>query len=727
MLIAEICINIQVKSINQTYTYVIPEKLNFLTAGWRVVVPFGNRKKVDGFILNVREIPDNNIFHFELKEIADVIDEEAWFTPAMFNAAKWLADFYLCPLAQSMALFMPMKRSFNIKSKYEKIFKLVGTFDEKIFKRTPAQLQALKIFKEKLQITASELRELKISADVLNKLIKKGLIEVELQRVFRDSYANINSVPKNFNLTAAQSAAVDSIKKSLDAKTFKGFLLHGVTGSGKTQVYIETAKISRQLGRRVLILVPEIALTGQIVTLFKAYFSDVLVIHSGLSVGERNDSFYKIRNGDAGIVIGARSALFTPIDNVGLIVVDEEQDNSYKQNHAPFYHARIVAEEFAKFHGATIIFGSATPSLETFYRAKTGELNYLELPQRIFNNPLPEVECVDMRKELKDGNRNVLSRALQNLLTQTFSKGQQSIILLNRRGWSTFVMCRSCGHVMTCPECGLPMAYHRDEKLRCHRCLIEKYSPKVCPVCSSKDIRFFGSGTEKLEEELKNFLPNAKVLRMDRDTTTQKLAHQKILEDFKSGKYDILCGTQMVSKGHDIPNVTAVGILSADATLFFPDFRAGELCFMLITQAAGRAGRADISGKVIVQAYNVDAPIVKFGCQQNYIAFYDYELSKRKRFFFPPYCRLVKILFMDEVKEIALTTAKNFVEDFQRELPLIKIEGPIPAMISNLRGVYRFSVLIKTLDLDAVRNFLRKKNLHEFDNVQIDFDPITTN
>ena len=418
--------------------------------------------------------------------------------------------------------------------------------------------------------------------------------------------------------------------------------------------------------------------------------------------------------------------MFTPIDNVGLIVIDEEQEYAYKQERPPFYHAKIVAEEFAKFHNATIIFGSATPSIETFYRAKKGELEYLSLPQRISNHPLPEVECVDMRKELKDGNRNILSRALQERLSQTFLKGQQSIILLNRRGWSTFVMCRSCGHVISCPECGLPMVYHKDEKLRCHRCLVEFYTPKICPVCSSKDIRYFGSGTEKLELELKSYLPDAKILRMDRDTTTQKLAHQKILNDFKSGEYDILCGTQMVAKGHDIPNVTMVGILAADSTLFFPDFRAGELCFMLITQAAGRAGRAEHSGKVIVQAYNVESPVVILGCKQDYLSFYNYELDKRKRYFFPPYCRLIKILFTDEDVNFARDMAKNFVNDFKRNLPQIKIEGPIPAMIAKLRGVYRFTVLIKTSNLDAVRNFLRVNNFYAFDNIQIDFDPITT-
>ena len=724
MLIAEVCANIQAKSIDKTFTYKIPARLNFLTAGWRVIVPFG-KQKIDGFILSVKEIPDDINFPFTLKEIVDVIDDEAWFTPSMLNSAKWLADFYLCPLAQSMSLFMPLKHSRKISSKFEKVFKSVKTFDEKNFNSKPAQLKALKILQEKI-LSSSQLRKEKISNQTINNLISAGYVEVEMRRVLRDSYADMKSVPKNFELTAEQNFAVAEIKQSIDTKTFDEILLHGVTGSGKTQVYIEAAKFARRLGRHVIILVPEIALTGQIVTLFKAHFSDVVVIHSGLSVAERNDTFYRIRNGDAGIIIGARSALFTPIDDVGLIVIDEEQDSAYKQDSPPFYHAKIVAEEFAKFHNATIIFGSATPSLETFYRASVGELKYLELPHRISNLPLPKVKCVDMRQEVKDGNKNILSRDLQKLLTQTFLQGQQAIILLNRRGWSIVVMCQNCGHVISCSECGLPMTYHKDKKLRCHRCNVEKIPPTICPACESDRIKYFGTGTQKLEQEIQMKFPTAKILRMDRDTTIKKLSHQKILDEFKSGGYDILCGTQMVAKGHDIPNVTAVGILSADSALNFPDFRASELCFMLITQAAGRAGRAKFIGQVIVQAYNVNAPAVVFGCRQDYKSFCKFELPSRKKNFFPPYSRLIKILFTSENRDYAMSQAKDFVEEFKSEMISGEVEGPIPAMIEKLRDVYRFAVLIKTLDLDEARKFLREKNLHRYDSVQIDIDPLTT-
>ncbi len=730
MLIAEICTNIQVQVIDRPFTYIVPNHMKFLTAGWRVFVPFGNRQKIDGFVLSVREVDDDQNFAFKLKPIDDVIDDVAWFTPEMLNAAKWLADFYLCPLAQAMSLFMPVKHSRKIKAKFEKIFKLAGNFNDADFKRTPAQLQALKILREESELTFAQLKNFKISNVTMNKLCDTGIVKSEMRRVLRDSYADIKPVPKIFDLTAEQIAAVDAVKKSIDAKKFQGFLLHGVTGSGKTQVYIEAAKVARQAGRRVIILVPEIALTGQIVTNFKMHFSDVFVIHSGLSVEERNDTFYRIRNGEAGIIIGARSALFTPLYDVGLIVVDEEQDYAYKQDTPPFYHARIVAEEFAKFHNAAIIFGSATPSLETFHRAQIGELEYLTLPRRIFSHPLPKVKCVDMRKELQAGNTNVLSRDLELLLKKTFAKNQQAILLLNRRGLFTFVMCRDCGHVIHCPECGLPMTYHKDTMLHCHHCDIVREPPKICPACSSKRIKYFGSGTQKLEQEIEKFFPNAKILRMDRDTTTKKLAHQKILEEFKSGGYDILCGTQMVAKGHDIPSVTAVGILSADSSLNFPDFRAGELCFMLITQAAGRAGRAEFSGYVIVQAYNTEAAAVVFGCRQDYKSFCEYELAEREKYFYPPYSRLIKLIFMSQNEDYARERAEFFVNEFKAEFDCAvqtEIEGPIPALIAKLHDVFRFTVLIKTENLDAVREFLRKKNLHVFDSVQIDIDPLVTN
>ena len=731
MKIAEVFANIKANTIQQTYTYAVPERLNFLSAGWRVIIPFRTRK-VDGFVINVEDIPNaEKLFDFELKEIFDVIDDEAWFTPEMIQAANWISNFYLCPLSQSMSLFMPNNNSKPVKKKFERVIKLAENFSEDDLNKIPAransQKNLMKILIEKKELPAKDFSNVQIKS-----LENLGLIQIEMKRILRDSYSDIKSARNNFNLTDEQTFAIESVKKFLLQKKFQGFLLHGVTGSGKTQVYIELTKIVQQLNRRAIILVPEIALTGQIVNNFKAYFPDIAVIHSRISAAEKNDIFYKIRAGEISVVIGARSALFTPIENVGLIVVDEEQDFSYKQTElSPRYHARVVAEEFAKFHNAAIIFGSATPSFENFYRAKIGELIYLQMSQRIFNQELPAVKCVDMRAEFKAGNKKVLSYDLQSLLQKTLENHQQAIILLNRRGFNTFVMCRACGEIIKCPDCGLAMTYHANGILKCHHCEIEQTPPKICPNCGSKYIKYLGSGTEKLEKTLNEIFPSAKILRMDRDTTTSKFGHRKILDMFASGEYDILFGTQMVAKGHDIKNVTAVGILNADSSLNFADFRAAENCFTLITQAAGRAGRANLSGEVIVQAYNTDSDAIIFGCQQDYEKFFDSEIKLREEFFFPPFSRLVKILFMSKKKDLAKNLAEEIVRLFSAEIKNSsarqEIFGPIPAMIENLRGVYRFVILIKSTDLNFVRRFLLKNNLQKMSEVQIDFDPITTN
>lgn len=722
MIIAEVCVNVAANSVRQNFTYRVPEGLRYLTAGWRVIVPFGP-KTFDGFVMSVQEVDDATTFDFELKDIAEAIDEEPWFTPEMMSAARWLSEFYLCPLSMAMGLFMPGRRGKRISARFERVLTLAKDFDEQTFNRTPARLRLLKSIAE---VGELRLSGQKVSAAIVKALVEAGYVKIEQRRLTRDSYAEIKPVPRRFELTAEQVAAIDTVKEFLKARRFQGFLLHGVTGSGKTQVYIELTKITRRLGRRVIILVPEIALTGQIVANFKGHFDGVAVIHSRLSMEERSETFHRIRGGEVGIVIGARSALFTPIENVGLIVVDEEQDSSYKQDTtAPRYHACVVAEEFAKFHGAAIVFGSATPSVENFYRATRGELILLKMPRRVLNNPLPVVECVDMRGELKSGNREVLSRALIELLKKTLAEGQQAIILLNRRGWSTVVMCRACGAVVRCADCGMPMTYHADGKLRCHRCEVEAEPPTVCPACGSRHIKFLGTGTEKLERALKGSLPSAKVLRMDRDSTGGKFGHQKILDAFAAHEADILFGTQMVAKGHDITGVTAVGVLNADSALSFSNFRAAENCFTLITQAAGRAGRADLPGKVIVQAYNVKAAAIRFGCEQSYEKFFANELPQRKEAFFPPFCRLIKLIFMHKDEAKAKDFAKKIRDAFRAEVSK-EIFGPIPAAIANLRGLYRFVLLIKTLDLPSVRNFLLTHGLPMRGDLIIDIDPTTT-
>ena len=731
MLIAEVCVNVTANSIDKNFTYRVPERLKFIAAGWRVMVPF-KAQKVDGFVISVHEVDEATQFEFVLKDIGDVIDEEPWFTTEMLHEARWLAEFYLCPLSQAMGLFMPGRRGRKIVARFERVLTLAGDFDEVNFSDKPARLKLLRLLRERGTVPSTELSRHQIRRETAKILIDAGLIAEGKRRILRDSYAQVNSVAKDIELTPEQVNAIEEVKIFLTDRRFRGFLLHGVTSSGKTQVYIELAKLAVQIGRRVIMLVPEIALTGQAVENFKAHFADVAVIHSRLGIDERADTFERIRCGEVSVVIGARSALFTPIDNVGLIVVDEEQDTSYKQEKTPpYYHARVVAEEFARFHDAVVVFGSATPSLENFYRAKNGELTYLQMPRRVFDNPLPAVSCVDMRTELRNGNRSVLSRPLIDLLRKTVASGQQAIILLNRRGWSTVVMCRMCGHVVKCPDCGLPMTFHADGKLRCHHCDVQRESPKICPACGSDKIKFLGTGTEKLEYALKHFLPDAKILRMDRDSTGGKFGHRKILEAFAAHEYDILFGTQMVARGHDIPAVTAVGILNADSALSFSNFRAAEGCFELITQAAGRAGRADLPGTVIVQAYDVDSNAIRFGCRQDYEKFCAAELAQREEIFFPPFCRLVKLIVTgtDELK--AKSRAKDIVRAFRAEVASHKnnraeIFGPIPAAIAHFRGLFRFAVIIKSRDLNIVRIFLREHELHRSNDIAIDIDPLTT-
>ena len=802
MLTANVFVNIPVKSIAQAYTYRVPDDLSFVGVGWRVFVPFGGRR-VEGFVVATAEVEKSER---ELKDILGVVDEEAWFTPAMLEVAAQLADFYLCAPAEMMRLFMPGKSGLKIevvyeadeeqenhlilqmapcravydllrsegaksktelgtclpdvkddlpqildrllqdhvirreytaakreKARYEKIVTLTAEVTEDLlagFTRKKAQRHLLELLREKPEQKFTKLREQKVSLPTVHALEEAGLVTIRARRVLRDSYRSIAAPDRpTFTLTSEQETAVSAVKRGIDAGGFHGYLLHGVTGSGKTQVYIELARQVRQNGRQVIVLVPEIALTGQLVQAFRAYFAgDIVVMHSQLSLTERNDAVFRVRRGEAGIIIGARSALFTPVNEVGLIILDEEQDMSYKQDESPRYHARVVAETIAKIHGAALLLGSATPSLETYYRAQQGEFELLAMPHRIGDMPLPEVKSVDMRRELKTGNRHILSRELQQLVAQTLVRHEQVIIMLNRRGYSTFVMCRSCGEVIKCRECGMPLVYHQNGSLVCHHCDIREPVPTICPKCGSPYIKYFGSGTEKLEQELRTIFPQARVIRMDRDTTGKKFAHQQILEQFRRHEYDILLGTQMVAKGHDIPNVTAVGVISADASLNLPDFRAAERCFMLITQTAGRAGRHGTLGHVIIQTYNPEHYAVTCGIRQDYERFYRTELGLRRELFYPPYSRLVKLLFQNEdekqCREEATAFMESFLDHFQHDARE-RILGPSPAIIARFRGVYRFVVLIKAGDLTAVQDFLRQKQMHLRTDVAIDIDPIT--
>lgn len=799
-MLAEIYINLPVKSIAGVFTYIIPPQLGpaELGPGWRVLAPFGGRK-VEGFIVRVfsEDTPGSGIRwelaeatgekiylardsgtgkEYRLKPISGLVDEQPWFTPRMLEAARRIADFYLCTPAEAMRLFMPGKsgvsisRKNGIKKREKAIFEKLVTLREnpadsqpakaRLGSRQEALLTALR--ENGGTLSQRQLREkYDIHPPTIASLVVRQMVSVREERLLRDSYRgeaeetgagrgtiglSEEKLAKAPALTAEQAAVMERLSGPLRERKYNPFLLYGITGSGKTRVYIEAVAKCRQAGRQAIVLVPEIALTGQLVAGFREFFAgDIVVFHSRLSVAERSDAVRRVRDNGIGIIIGARSALFTPVEDPGLIILDEEQDMSYKQDEAPRYHARTVAGIIARLYGSVLLLGSATPSLETAYRAARGELTILKLTRRIGSRRLPEVKSVDMREEFKSGNRHVLSRAMEAMLRENLAAKEQTVLMLNRRGYSTFVMCRSCGYVAACPDCGLPMVYHRTGRLACHHCDISADTPTVCPQCGGKYIRFFGTGTEKLEEELRTLLPEARVVRMDRDTTGKKFAHQEILTAFRRGEYDILLGTQMVAKGHDIPLVTAVGIISADSALNLPDFRVAERTFMLITQAAGRAGRGDRPGRVLVQGYNPRHYAVESAIAQDYGRFYREELALRRELFFPPFCRLVKITFTDSLEEKARLKAAECVGLFrnefgrellgqepvtaggsQKNLPANQIIGPAPALIACYKGIYRFAVLIKAADLDRVRHFLRRLGYHRRRDALIDIDPVNT-
>ena len=735
--IASVCVNNASTELDNFFSYLVPKRLEFIEAGCRVRVPFGNGKSlINGVVFKVEKKSADEIqkiisnSDFKFKEIYESLDVKPWFSQENLETIRWMADFYLVPTAQVIKMFLPESRRTKISVLYEKRYAIARDIsDEELnsFKKNRSRFEALKILMQKKSIDDEERKFFKISTVTLKNLERDHLIVTDTKRVLRDAVTSIvkNPLPKlKFELTKDQSHALERIFSS-DSKRF---LLHGVTGSGKTYVYMLAAERVRAEKKSVIVLVPEIALTGQMVRAFQANFpGDVAVIHSKLSSSEKSDAMIRIRSGENGIVIGARSSLFTPTTNIGLIIVDEEQDSSYKQDRTPKYSARVVAEEFARIHDAILIFGSATPSIETYYRAVHGEFELLKLPNRIGENPLPKIYAVDMKEEFKHRKLNVISQPMQDLIRRTLATKQQMIILLNRRGFSTSVMCRECGEVVKCPNCNMPMTYHagNNPRLVCHHCDTQEKIPEVCPKCGSSNIKFLGTGTERLEFELQKKFPNARVIRMDSDTTRRKFSHEEILEKFRNHEFDILLGTQMVSKGHDIPNVTAIGILNADSVLNFSDFRSAEYCFALITQTAGRSGRGKIPGEVVVQAYNLDVPAVIYGVEQSYEKFFVEEIKSREELDYPPFTRLVKLTFLDQNSSASKKSAAEFVKLFKQNSS-DEIIGPAPAMIEFFHGFFRFVVLIKTKNLDAVREFLVEHGYNRNAKVSIDIDPVST-
>ncbi|MBB6452975.1 primosomal protein N' (replication factor Y) [Salirhabdus euzebyi] len=533
----------------------------------------------------------------------------------------------------------------------------------------------------------------------INNLSKKGLLELFEKEVYRDPLQNRTfekTVP--LELTSEQSAAIKPIKKSIDENNHDVFLLHGVTGSGKTEVYLQSIQKVLEQGKEAIVLVPEIALTPQMVQRFKSRFgSKVAVMHSGLSAGEKFDEWRKIQRKEVQVVVGARSAIFAPFRNLGIIIIDEEHETSYKQDDHPRYHARDVAIYRGKHHQCPVVLGSATPTLETFARAKKDVYKLLTLSKRMNEQAMPAVHIVDMRGELHAGNRSMFSMELQEKIRERIQKKQQIVLFLNRRGYSTFVICRDCGNTVQCPHCDISLTYHRNqERLKCHYCSYEIPMPKKCPECESESIRYFGTGTQKVEEALQQTFPEARVIRMDVDTTRRKGAHEKLLTQFGEHKADILLGTQMIAKGLDFANVTLVGVLAADSLLHLPDFRSSEKTFQLLTQVSGRAGRHQLPGEVIIQSYTPEHYSVELASQYDYEGFFQHEMNIRKTFQYPPYYFLTLVTVSHSNHVYVVQVAQKIAKILSEKIaPDTKILGPTPSPLTRIKNRYRYQCMIK--------------------------------
>ena len=558
------------------------------------------------------------------------------------------------------------------------------------------------------------LSKFQTSNNTIKTLVEKKLLETYRKEVFRNPYDDDSIIrTKPLELTEEQEQAIEPILKSIEQEEHEVFLVHGVTGSGKTEIYLQAIQEVIHKGKEAIVLVPEISLTPQMVNRFKGRFGkNVAVMHSALSAGEKFDEWRKIQRKEVQVVVGARSAIFSPFENLGIIIIDEEHETSYKQEDQPRYHARDVAIERGKNNHFPVVLGSATPTLESFARADKGVYKLATLNKRTNDKPMPEVITVDMRNELHAGNRTMFSRLLMDKIADCLAKGEQIVLLLNRRGYSTFIMCRDCGHVKECPHCDIALTYHKNNnRLKCHYCSYEEAVPTICPECNSDLIRYFGTGTQRVEEALTQLIPEARVLRMDVDTTRRKGAHEKILNQFAEKKADILLGTQMIAKGLDFENVTLVGVLTADSMLHLPDFRSSEKTFQLLTQVSGRAGRHDLKGEVIVQTYTPEHYSIQLASQYNFSEFYMKEMAMRRAFKYPPYFYLALITITHQNHVKVVQTAQQIVRMLQQKVhqPTV-ILGPTPSPIPRIKDRYRYQCVIKYKHEPDLRKYIQEIN-----------------
>ncbi|RQD77813.1 MAG: primosomal protein N' [Candidatus Syntrophonatronum acetioxidans] len=694
------------------FHYLVPaEKKPILKKGMRVLVPFAGQK-ITGFVTGFDEVPQVK----EVKEIIQVIDSFPLMTEELLELARWISLYYICPLGEVLRAILPSFYA-KIKAKEIRYVKLGGSREETISYmeemegKAPRQREILNILLGEEKIALKELLNIsKASHQTLNTLQKKGLVEFTRERVSREPFSEkLYGVSKPFPLSQQQEEALKVIKNSLYQEERKGplqILLHGVTGSGKTEVYLQAIEEVIRRGREALVLVPEISLTPQMITWFRGRFGPlVTVLHSKLSHGERYDQWCKILEGEVKIVVGPRSAVFAPFSNLGIIIIDEEHETTYKQGESPRYDAREVAKRRGLVNKCPLLLGSATPSVESYYQAREGNNTLIRMESRVEKRPLPPVKIIDLKKEAAEGNRNIFSRELYWNMKKCLEKNQQVILFLNRRGFASFTLCKECGHVIRCPNCSITLTYHiSDDLLKCHYCQFEGKVPQICPNCQGYFMRFLGLGTQKVEREAKRLFPGARVLRMDMDTTRGKNSHQEIFKAFKKGHADILIGTQMIAKGLDFPRVTLVGVILADTSLNFPDFRGGERTFQLLTQVAGRTGRSSLGGKVLVQTFASDHYSIESVLKHDYPGFYQEEISLRKDFQYPPFSSLLRVVFSGRDEDQLEKAALLFEKVMEVELPDFKGEilGPGPCPLNRIKDKFRWHLVIKTGDLDEI-------------------------
>lgn len=733
---ANIIVDIIHEKLDRIFQYSIPSHLEgMLKVGTEVLVPFGKgNRQIAGYIIGFSENPDYDTE--KIKEILQIAERRMAIESRLVELAAWMKEYYGGTMIQALKMVLPIKR--EERAKETRTVRLLLTREEgeqklevylsknqKARARLLAALLDDPVLKYELLI-----KKLNITRPVIQALEEQGVLQIETKQIFRNPSIVKTEYDSHMIYTEEQTRAIGTFAGDYAKGLRKTYLIHGITGSGKTEVYMEMIGKVIEEGRQAIVLIPEIALTYQTVMRFYRRFGDrVSIMNSRLSGGERYDQMQRAKAGDIDVMIGPRSALFTPFPNLGLIVIDEEHETTYKSEQVPRYHARETAVARAAFEDASVVLGSATPSVEAYYRCSKGEYKLLELRNRAQMQQLPQVHTVDLREELKQGNLSILSVALRELITDRLEKGQQTMLFINRRGYAGFVSCRACGYVVKCPHCDVSLSAHRGGRMVCHYCGYEEPRAEVCPSCGSRHISGFKAGTQQIEEVVKREFPGARVLRMDMDTTRAKDGHERILAAFANGEADILVGTQMIVKGHDFPNVTLVGILAADMSLYANDYRAAERTFQLLTQAAGRAGRGSEKGEVVIQTYSPDHYSVEAASRQDYERFYAQEMNYRELMGYPPAEQLLAIM-MSGAKEQYLETAAIYLKEYAVQMDrerILTVIGPASPSVGKVNDIYRKIIYLKSEEYDML---IKAKNRLEqyievnpgFQTIRIQFD-----